>query len=63
MITRSPHPATTWYRRRAVTDTALALVVAVLTATGGFGTNDLARDVAGAAGYSAGSLRAGPAIE
>ncbi|GAA3383597.1 sensor histidine kinase [Cryptosporangium minutisporangium] len=32
--------ATPWYRRRPVTDTVLALVVGVLTATGEFGTND-----------------------
>ncbi|WP_246096273.1 sensor histidine kinase [Streptomyces botrytidirepellens] len=34
------HPAAPWYGRRPVTNTAVALVVAVFTATGGFGTND-----------------------
>jgi len=40
MNARDPHPATPWYRRRPVTDTAVALLVAVCTATGEFGTND-----------------------
>jgi signal transduction histidine kinase len=40
MNTRDPHPATPWYRRRPLTDTAVALLVAVFTATGEFGTND-----------------------
>jgi signal transduction histidine kinase len=40
MITHGLHLATLWYRRRTVADTALALVVAVLTVTGEFGTND-----------------------
>ncbi|SCL72898.1 Histidine kinase [Micromonospora citrea] len=35
-----PHPATRRLRRPAPTDTAVALLVAVLTATGAFGTND-----------------------
>jgi len=40
MIAHGLHPGRPWYRRRAVTDAALALVVAVLTLTGEFGTND-----------------------
>ncbi|MER7335300.1 MULTISPECIES: histidine kinase [unclassified Micromonospora] len=40
MNASDPHPETPRYRRRPLTDTAVALLVAVFTATGGFGTND-----------------------
>ncbi|MDX3241139.1 sensor histidine kinase [Streptomyces sp. ME18-1-4] len=40
MNAQDPHRATPWYRRRPVIDTAVALVVALFTATGEFGTND-----------------------
>ncbi|WP_238005950.1 histidine kinase [Dactylosporangium sp. AC04546] len=40
MTAHNLHLAAPWYRRRTVTDTALALLVAVFTGTGEFGTND-----------------------
>lgn len=46
MTAHDPHPATPW-SRRPVTDTAVALVVAVLTATGEFGTDFFGPTLAG----------------